>query len=141
MKYVFIYFKENMIPGSARPREDEIVIQIDPRYEEVHFYDMRSLDPNTIFRCFHNERFGELMELLEKWDREGINSTITRRYQDASVWDKWRQRVFFEDGDVHWQVLIGHDDGSCSVHVDLSLFFPKELRRIYELAKGMNPIK
>ena len=141
MRYAFIYFKHTVKPGSSRPREDQISIILDPAFQKLSFYDMRSQKEERIFFCYHHERFHELVQALDAWVQQGIDSSVKHHFLDLEVWARWRTHVFFEDGDVHWQVLVENDDGTCSVYVHLDPFFPKELWHIYQIAERMDPKK
>ena len=139
MIYAFIYFNHTVKPGSSRSRTDRIAITLDPAYQELRFYDMCSQRENGLFFCYRHERFNELMEILDSWDARGIESSVKHRYYDPIVWAKHKTHIFSEDGDVHWQVLIGNDDWTCTVYVHLDPYFPKELWNIYKIAEKMNP--
>ena len=141
IKYVIIQFTENMKPGSARPRKDKIVIEMEPTFEKLGFYNLKSQNPDSAFHCWNHERFRELLQILRDWDRAGIEASSVERFERPVGWDTWRQDVFFEDKDVHWQILIEYANGTCAAYVHRNILFPKELRRIYALAESMNPKK
>ena len=141
IKFIYIYFKENMKPGSARPRKDRIAIELEPTFQKLSFFDMKKQSTSSIFHCWNHDRYGELLQIIRDWEKTGIQSTRIRRFERPVGWSDWRHEVFFEDKEVHWQVLIEYDNGSCVAYVQLDYPFPKELRQIYELARSMNPGK
>ena len=141
MTYANIYFKHTTKPGSNRRRMDKINVILEPSSKWVRFLNMSSESHENLFDCFQHERFEELTAILEDWNRRGIESSITHGYYDPDVWRGLREHVFSEDGNVHWQVLLGHDDDTCSVYVHLGTYFPKELWSIYKIAEGMRPKK
>ena len=140
-KFIFIYFLENMRPGSPHPRKDEIAIMLEPMFQKLSFFDMRSENPDSIFHCWKHDRFGELLQLFRDWERSGISATIIHRFVRPIEWIDWKKDLFIGDEDVHWKVLIEYDNGTCADYVELGYLFPKELRRIYALAESMNPKK
>lgn len=141
IKYVFIKFTENMKPGSARARKDKIAIEMEPTFQKLGFYNLKSQNPDSVFRCWNHERFGELLQILRDWEEAGIEASSVERFETPVGWDTWRKDVFFEDKDVHWQILIEYANGTCAAYVHRNVVFPKELRSMYELALSMNPKK
>lgn len=141
IKYVFIKFTENMKPGSARARKDKIAIEMEPTFQKLGFYNLKSQNPDSVFHCWNHARFGELLQILRDWEEAGIDASSVERFEKPVGWDTWRKDVFFEDKDVHWQILIEYANGTCAAYVHRNVLFPKELRSMYELAKSMNPKK
>ena len=141
IKYAYIYFKENMKPGSSRARKDKIAIELEPTFQKLSFYDMKRETPDSIFRCWNHDRYGELLQIFRDWVKAGIDASTVERFETPKGWDDWRKTVFFEDKDVHWQVLIEYNNGTCAAYVHRNVLFPKELRQIYEVARSMNPGK
>lgn len=142
MKYAFICFNPRIILGGRqRPQNEQIAILMDTDFEKLCFAGMccHTASKNRGFFCYHNEDFRKLTQILEDWKRRGINSTVKHHFISPKVWSKWRTHVFFEDGNVQWQVLLENDDGTCSVYVHLDEICPQELVEIYHIAERMNP--
>ena len=139
MKRVFIYFKEKLSNGRCLSREKQIAISLDIPIQMLDFCNMRSLSEKTVFRSYRDKRYPKLKQLLEEWNHTGIDAAIIQQFDSPGGWEKWKKNVFFNSLQVHWQVVIEHDDGFCTVYVDLGLAFSPELERIYKLAVKMKP--
>ena len=111
IKYVFIKFTENMKPGSARARKDKIAIEMEPTFQKLGFYNLKSQNPDSVFHCWNHARFGELLQILRDWEEAGIDASSVECFEKPVGWDTWRKDVFFEDKDVHCRFLSNMQTG------------------------------
>lgn len=141
MRQAIIKFTENLSQGFCNPRVKSIAMYIDLKRQHLDLSDLATKSGRGDFKVTGHKKFPKLKEMLVIWEAMGVGSEICRRFRDAEEYHRWRKTTWFTDSDVHWQLLVEHEDGSWTAYIETGLSFPPALEQIYKLAASMKPSK
>ena len=141
MRQAIIKFTENLSQGFCNPRVKSVAMYIDLKRQHLELSDLAAKSGRGDFKVYDHKKFPKLQEMLVLWEAMGVESEICRRFRDVQEYHRWRKTTWFTDADVHWQLLVQHEDGSWTAYIETGLAFPPALEQIYRLAASMKPKK